>query len=131
MGLPTQALGGDESSAPSHPGSKLDGSHMPFGSTAAHDPTGSEILRVEVEVPGWTMNKKNDWDEHPGTNGFPGVEIDWIKKGLFGLGYFYLNMRSLFGFSSGSSGSSARPSAYSEGHIMSAPSSMKASDVDT
>ncbi|MEM2203729.1 MAG: hypothetical protein QXI22_05165 [Sulfolobales archaeon] len=58
VGLPTQALGGDESSAPSHPGSKLDGSHMPFGSTAAHDPTGSEILRVEVEVPGWTMNKK-------------------------------------------------------------------------
>ncbi|HWQ16333.1 MAG TPA: hypothetical protein VNL13_00680 [Sulfolobales archaeon] len=30
---------------------------MPLGSTAAHDPTGSEILRAEVEVPRWTMNK--------------------------------------------------------------------------
>ncbi|MEM0438486.1 MAG: hypothetical protein QXX84_03685 [Sulfolobales archaeon] len=37
VGLPTQAP---------------DGSSMPFGSTAAHDPAGLEILQVEVEVPG-------------------------------------------------------------------------------
>ena len=58
---------GDGSRAPSHPGLNLDGSHVPFGSTAAHDPAGSLILWVEVEVPDETM--KNDWDEHPGTNG--------------------------------------------------------------
>ncbi|HWQ16991.1 MAG TPA: hypothetical protein VNL13_04060 [Sulfolobales archaeon] len=51
-GLPTQVSGGYGSSAPSHPGHKLDGSHVPFGSTAAHEPTGSEILRAEVEAPG-------------------------------------------------------------------------------
>ncbi|HWQ16485.1 MAG TPA: hypothetical protein VNL13_01455 [Sulfolobales archaeon] len=33
-------------------GAKLDGSPMPLGSTAAHDPVGLEVLRVEVEVPG-------------------------------------------------------------------------------
>ncbi|HWQ17564.1 MAG TPA: hypothetical protein VNL13_07020 [Sulfolobales archaeon] len=31
---------------------------MPFGSTAAHDPVGLEILRVEVEIPDVAMNKK-------------------------------------------------------------------------
>ncbi|MEM2302080.1 MAG: hypothetical protein QXR14_07705 [Sulfolobales archaeon] len=41
MGLPTQVSGGDGSSAPSCLGHKLDGSRVPFGSTAAHDPTGS------------------------------------------------------------------------------------------
>ena len=39
-GLLTQALGGD-------------GSHVLFGSTAAHDPAGSLILQAEVEVPGY------------------------------------------------------------------------------
>ncbi|HWQ16711.1 MAG TPA: hypothetical protein VNL13_02640 [Sulfolobales archaeon] len=29
----------------------LDGSHVPFGSAAAHEPAGSEILQVEVEAP--------------------------------------------------------------------------------
>jgi len=52
MGFSTQVSGRDGSSAPSHPGSKLDGSRVPFGSTAAHDPAGLEILWVEVEVPG-------------------------------------------------------------------------------
>ncbi|HWQ16631.1 MAG TPA: hypothetical protein VNL13_02235 [Sulfolobales archaeon] len=37
VGLPTQVSDGD-------------GSQVPFGSTAAHDPAGSLILRVEVEV---------------------------------------------------------------------------------
>jgi len=39
-GLPTQAPGGDGSSAPSHLGHKLDGSRVPFDSTAAHEPIG-------------------------------------------------------------------------------------------
>jgi len=52
VGLPTQVSGGDGSSAPSHPGLNLDGSRVLFGSTTAHEPTGLEILRVEVEVPG-------------------------------------------------------------------------------
>ena len=51
VGLPTQAPGGDGSIAPSHLGHKLDGSHVPFGSTATHEPAGLEILRVEVKVP--------------------------------------------------------------------------------
>ncbi|MEM0438666.1 MAG: hypothetical protein QXX84_01520 [Sulfolobales archaeon] len=46
VGLPTQTLDDDGSSAPSYLGSKLDGSHVPFGSMAAHDPAGLETLRV-------------------------------------------------------------------------------------
>ncbi|HWQ17537.1 MAG TPA: hypothetical protein VNL13_06885 [Sulfolobales archaeon] len=42
VGLPTQAPDGDGSSAPSRLGHELDGSRVPFGSTAAHDPAGSE-----------------------------------------------------------------------------------------
>ncbi|HWQ17834.1 MAG TPA: hypothetical protein VNL13_08405 [Sulfolobales archaeon] len=43
---------------------------MPFGSTAAHEPAGSEILWVEVEAPGRDHEQiQNDWDERPGTNG--------------------------------------------------------------
>ncbi|HWQ17010.1 MAG TPA: hypothetical protein VNL13_04160 [Sulfolobales archaeon] len=34
---------GNGSGAPSHPGFILDGSPMPLGSTAAHDPAGLEI----------------------------------------------------------------------------------------
>ncbi|GAY26170.1 transposase [Desulfurococcaceae archaeon AG1] len=52
VGLSTQAPGGDGSIAPSCLGHKLDGSRVPFGSTAAHDPARSLILWVEVEVPG-------------------------------------------------------------------------------
>ncbi|HWQ17611.1 MAG TPA: hypothetical protein VNL13_07265 [Sulfolobales archaeon] len=33
-------------------GAELDGSRVPFGSTAAHDLVGLKALRVEVEVPG-------------------------------------------------------------------------------
>ncbi|HWQ17969.1 MAG TPA: hypothetical protein VNL13_09090 [Sulfolobales archaeon] len=51
VGLPTQASGGDGSTAPSRLGHKLDGSRVPFGSTAAHDPAGLEALRAEVEAP--------------------------------------------------------------------------------
>ncbi|MEM2203901.1 MAG: hypothetical protein QXI22_06055 [Sulfolobales archaeon] len=45
--FPTQVPGGDGSIAPSHPGAKLDGSHVPFGSTVAHDPAGLEIRDPE------------------------------------------------------------------------------------
>ena len=37
--------------------SKLNESHVSFGSTTAHDPTGLEILWVEVEAPGCGMNE--------------------------------------------------------------------------
>ncbi len=68
-GLPTQApWQWEHCSKPS--GAKLDGSHVPFGSTATHEPAGLEILRVEVEVPGCGYEQEqNDWNEHPGTNG--------------------------------------------------------------
>ncbi|HWQ17134.1 MAG TPA: hypothetical protein VNL13_04795 [Sulfolobales archaeon] len=51
-GSPHTGLGRrwEQRSKPS--GAELDGSHVPFGSTAAHDPAGLEILRAEVEVPG-------------------------------------------------------------------------------
>ncbi|HWQ17670.1 MAG TPA: hypothetical protein VNL13_07575 [Sulfolobales archaeon] len=51
LGLPTQvSWQWEQCSEP--PGAELDGSHVPFGSTAAHDPAGLEILWVEVEAPG-------------------------------------------------------------------------------
>ncbi|MEM2202902.1 MAG: hypothetical protein QXI22_00895 [Sulfolobales archaeon] len=43
--LSPQAL--DGSSAPIHPELILDGIHMPFGSTATHDPAGLEIRDPE------------------------------------------------------------------------------------
>ncbi|HWQ17040.1 MAG TPA: hypothetical protein VNL13_04315 [Sulfolobales archaeon] len=51
LGLSAQApWRWEQRSKPS--GAELDGSHVPFGPTAAHEPTGSEILQVEVEAPG-------------------------------------------------------------------------------
>ena len=52
-----KALGGDGSSAPSHPGHNLDGSHVPFGSTAAHEPTG-------IPRSLWARLKSLDIKEH-------------------------------------------------------------------
>jgi hypothetical protein len=37
----------------------VNGGFIQFGSTNAHDLAGLEILRVEVEVPGWSMNENN------------------------------------------------------------------------
>ncbi|HWQ16375.1 MAG TPA: hypothetical protein VNL13_00895 [Sulfolobales archaeon] len=67
-------LDGDGSSAPSHPGDdplNLDGSHVPFGSTAAHDLTGiprslwARLKSLDIKR---TSNKIK---EYPGTNGIP------------------------------------------------------------
>ncbi|MEM2301631.1 MAG: hypothetical protein QXR14_05405 [Sulfolobales archaeon] len=67
-------LGGDGSNAPSHPGDdllNLDGSHVPFGSTAAHEPMGikrslwARLKSLDIKR---TSNKIK---EYPGTNGIP------------------------------------------------------------
>ncbi|HWQ17156.1 MAG TPA: hypothetical protein VNL13_04910 [Sulfolobales archaeon] len=55
--LPTQVSGGGGSIAPSHRGHRLDGSRVPFGPTATHEPTGSLTPRVEVEAPWIYMNE--------------------------------------------------------------------------
>jgi putative transposase len=53
-----KALGGDGSTAPSHPGLTLDGSPMPLGSTAAHDLTGiPRSLWARLKSLDMTMNK--------------------------------------------------------------------------
>ncbi|HWQ17277.1 MAG TPA: hypothetical protein VNL13_05545, partial [Sulfolobales archaeon] len=52
-----KALGGDGSNAPSHPGHNLDGSPMPLGSTAAHEPTG-------IPRSLWARLKSLDIKEH-------------------------------------------------------------------
>ncbi|MEM0439180.1 MAG: transposase [Sulfolobales archaeon] len=53
-----KALGGDGSSAPSRPGHIIDGSHVPFGSTAAHDLTGiPRSLWARLKSLDMTMNK--------------------------------------------------------------------------
>ncbi|MEM2204616.1 MAG: hypothetical protein QXI22_09715, partial [Sulfolobales archaeon] len=53
-----KALGGDGSSAPSHPGLILDGSPMPLGSTAAHEPTGiKRSLWARLKSLDETMNE--------------------------------------------------------------------------
>ena len=54
VSISTLTPGGYGSKAPSCPedDSPIDGSPMPLGSTAAHDPAGSLILWVEVEAPG-------------------------------------------------------------------------------
>ncbi|MEM1710626.1 MAG: transposase [Sulfolobales archaeon] len=48
-----KALGGDGSIAPSHPGLKLDGSPMPLGSTATHEP-------IQIPISVWVKWKSLD-----------------------------------------------------------------------
>lgn len=49
---------GNGSSALSCSGNKLDGSHVPFGLTAAHNPAGSLTLRVRRKPLDKTMKNK-------------------------------------------------------------------------
>ncbi|PWV37187.1 MAG: hypothetical protein DJ555_03300, partial [Desulfurococcaceae archaeon] len=68
-----KALGGDGSSAPSHPGFNLDGSHMPFGSTAAHEPMG-------IKRSLWARLKSLDIPSYPGTNGLVRFSDEMLKR---------------------------------------------------
>ncbi|MEM4767432.1 MAG: hypothetical protein QXN51_05035, partial [Ignisphaera sp.] len=55
-----EALGGDGSDAPSHPGLELDGSPVPLGSTATHEP-------IQILVSVWMRWKSLDTKEHKQT----------------------------------------------------------------
>ncbi|GAY25686.1 leucine--tRNA ligase [Desulfurococcaceae archaeon AG1] len=86
VSISTLTPGGYGSKAPSCPedDSPIDGSPMPLGSTAAHDPTGvRDPCASEVEVPGCERASKNI-NKHPGTNGalFSGTTdpIEWLKS---------------------------------------------------
>ncbi|MEM1596188.1 MAG: transposase [Desulfurococcaceae archaeon] len=55
-----KALGGDGSNAPNHPGLELDGSPVPLGSTATHEP-------IQIPISVWGRWKSLDTKEHKQT----------------------------------------------------------------
>jgi len=62
------SLGGGRGSTPSIPGLELDGSYVPLGSTAIHEPTQTPDPRGQSGSPR-TRKNTNKQNEYPGTNG--------------------------------------------------------------
>ncbi|MEM4592472.1 MAG: zinc ribbon domain-containing protein [Sulfolobales archaeon] len=72
-----KALGGDGSIAPSHPGLKLDGSPVPLGSTATHEP-------IQIPSSVWARWKSLDAKEHEQTKmNIQGQTVRDLPGGIF------------------------------------------------